>query len=257
MRTRKLLSHETLTTVFEFAYVVLATNLLLAVSSLPLLVLLVTTDPVTSWPALALALPPAFPGVAAAMTVFREFSAQGRIAVVATFLRGLRAAGVRAGLVGAVVSAVGVVVVVDAVGLWGEPLGAVVLPVLAMLVVVTLVGAPVALVLVTDRPGLRLAAVLRAAFYLAVRRWYLSVLSAASLATLAGAFALRPALAVGVLAAPLLYVAWANSRYVVRSAWPEGQDGAVARSSTAATLARASATAVGRPPAVESTSAPS
>lgn len=218
MRARTLLSHATLTTVFEFAYVVLATNALLAVSSLPLLVLLVTTDPVASWPALAVALVLAFPGVAAAMTVFREFSAQGRIAVVRTYLRALRDSGVRAAAVGATVAAVGVVVVVDAVGLWGERLGAVVIPVLVMLVALTLVCAPVALVLVVDRPGLRWHAVLRAAFYLGVRRWYLGALSAASLVTLAGAFALRPALAVGVLAAPLLYVAWANSRHVVRSA---------------------------------------
>ncbi|MFI2105436.1 ferredoxin-NADPH reductase [Isoptericola sp. NPDC019693] len=218
MRARTLLSHATLTTVFEFAYVVLATNGLLALSSLPLLVLLVTTDPLASWPALAVALALAFPGVAAAMTVFREFSAQGRIGVVRTYLRALRDSGVRAAALGAIVGAVGVVVVVDAVGLWGQRLGAVVIPVLVVLVALTLVCAPVALVLVVDRPGLGWRAVLSATFYLGVRRWYLGALSVVSLLTLAGAFALRPALAVGVLAAPLLYVVWANSRHVVRSA---------------------------------------
>lgn len=53
---------------------------------------------------------------------------------------------------------------------------------------------------------------------LAVRHWPLTLLSLAVLALLQTLFAARPAIALGLAAAPLLYVVWANSRFALRAA---------------------------------------
>jgi len=50
-----LVSHETWASLIGMIYLGLIVNLLLVVSSLPLVVLLVTTDPLYSWPLLAIA----------------------------------------------------------------------------------------------------------------------------------------------------------------------------------------------------------
>ena len=49
--------HETYTRIFETVYVGLTVNLLLTVAGLPVVVLLLTTDPGRSWPLLALLAP--------------------------------------------------------------------------------------------------------------------------------------------------------------------------------------------------------
>ena len=64
----------------------------------------------------------------------------------------------------------------------------------------------------------RLPDVLRGCLYLAVRRWYLTLVSLVVLALLEALLATRPAIALGLAAAPLLYVVWANSRYTLRVA---------------------------------------
>ncbi len=68
-----------------------------------------------------------------------------------------------------------------------------------------------------ERPAVRLRDAARACLYLALRRWYLTALSLVVLAFLQTLLASRPALALGLAAAPLLYVVWANSRFTLRS----------------------------------------
>ena len=67
----------------------------------------------------------------------------------------------------------------------------------------------------SDRTA-RVREVLRAALYLGVRRWYLTLVSLAALAVLAGLVATRPAPGLGLAAAPLLYGVWANGRWTLR-----------------------------------------
>ncbi len=86
---------------------------------------------------------------------------------------------------------------------------------LAILVAATLL---LALVVVAERPAVRLRETLRASLYLAVRHWYLTAASLAVLAVLEMLLTTRPAVALGLAAAPLLYVVWANSRYSLRTA---------------------------------------
>jgi len=210
--------YETFGAIFDLAYVTLMTNLLLVVGCLPLVVGLIVTDPSRSWPLLALVAPACAPGVCAVFAVLAAFSGEHSTAVVRTFARAWRASLRRATALGAAATAALVVLGVDARAAWGRPVGAAAIPVLAVAMVLVVATALLALVVVAERPAVRLRDALRVCLYLAVRRWYLTGASLAVLALLETLLASRPAIALGLAAAPLLYLVWANSRYTLRVA---------------------------------------
>jgi uncharacterized membrane protein YesL len=210
--------HETFGAIFDMAYVALMTNLLLVVGCLPLVVGLIVTDPSRSWPLLALVAPVCAPGACAAFAVLAAFTSEGSTTVVHTFARAWRASLRRATALGAVATAALVVLGVDAHAAWGRPVGAVAIPVLVVAMVLVVATALLALVVVAERPAVRLRDALPVCLYLAVRRWYLTAASLTVLALLETLLASRPAIALGLAAAPLLYLVWANSRYTLRAA---------------------------------------
>jgi len=214
---RRLVSHETYLLVFGTVYAGLMTNLLLVVSALPLVALLVTTDPAASWPALALVAPLCAPGLVAAFAVFGAFSADPSAGVARTFWRAYRTHWRRSVAVGAIVTALVVVLAVDVRAVWGLTIGAVAIPVFLTLGLLVVVTALVALAAVPDHPQLRLRDLLRASSFAAVRRWYLSVLSLVALATLGALVVAHPALALGLALAPLLFAVWGGSRYALHA----------------------------------------
>lgn len=212
------IKHETLTAVFDMVYVALMTNLLLVVGCAPLVAGLLVTDPTRSWPLLALAAPLCTPGLCATFTVLAEYSAHRSTTVIATFGRSWRASWRRATALGALATAALVVLGVDIRAAWGRPVGALAIPVLAVLILLTAATFLLAVVVVAERPRVRLREALRASLYLAVRHWYLTAASLAVLAVLEMLLTTRPAVALGLAAAPLLYVVWANSRFSLRAA---------------------------------------
>lgn len=218
-------SADTWETVWGVVYLVMGTNIMLAVSSLPLIVLLITTDPRASWPALALAAVAAFPGLGAAAAVFTGYTTERSTDVVRTFLRGWVRSARRLLVLGAVAVGVVVVVVMDIVWLTrdgGGALGAALVPLLTVLGLLAVSTTILAIVASVERPDARLRQVLTASLYLGVRRWYLTLASLAVLGLLAGLFTLHPAAAIGLAATPLLYVVWGNARYCLRPVLPVG-----------------------------------
>lgn len=213
--------HETLSAAFDMAYVALMTNLLLVVGCLPLVVGLLTTDPARSWPLLALAAPLCTPGLCAVFAVLAAFTADRSTAVITTFARAWRASLRRAVALGAVTTLALAVLGADARAAWGRPIGAVALPVLAVAIGLVLATSLLAAVVLAERPAARLRETLRACLYLALRHWYLTAFSLLVLALFEALLASRPALALGLAAAPLLYVVWADSRFSLRAALDE------------------------------------
>ena len=216
MRIR--IRHETLGVIFDLVYLVLMTNILLVLACLPLVAGLLATDPARSWPLLALAAPLCAPGVCAAFAVLAAFTADHATPVIATFVRAWRASARRALALGAITTAALVVLAVDVRAAWGHPAGAVAIPVLVVAMTLLVATAVLAAVVLAERPTVRLRDAGRVCLYLAVRRWYLTVLSLAVLAMLQTLLASHPAIALGLAAAPLLYVVWANSRFTLNAA---------------------------------------
>lgn len=214
------ISPDTYATVFSAAYLGMVTNVLLVVGSLPLVIVLLTTDTAMSWPIVAVLAPLAAPALAAAFAVFAAYSVDPTTGVIRTFVRSWRATFRRATTLGAIVVAALIVLGVDARAAWGRPVGIWALPALTVLVVLVVATGTLGLVLVAELPDGRLRDVLRAASFLAVRRWYLTLASLLVAALLLTLFTAKPALAMGFAAAPLLYVVWANSRYTLRRVLP-------------------------------------
>lgn len=211
----KNISHEAWATILGVVYLGLMTNFLVLLTALPLVVLLMTTDPALSWPLLALAAPLAAPALTGAFIAFREFG-RGDHQVVRTFLRGWRATWRKGMLVGLFVAVAVVVLLVDVRAVAAMPASVVVVPVLALLTVIAVATALVALVAIAEAPAARMRDILKAALYLSVRRWYLTALSFAVLGVQFALFTTMPAIAIGLTCAPALYVVWANSRYTLR-----------------------------------------
>lgn len=211
----KRISHDTWATILGVVYLGLMVNFLVLVAALPLVALLITTDPSLSWPLLALAAPLAAPALTGAFTTFREFG-RGEPQVVRSFLRGWKATWRKAMLIGAAAAAFVVVLLVDVRVVSALPASVVVVPVLALLTAMAVATALVALAALAEAPQARLRDILKAALYLSVRRWYLTVLSFVVLGVQFALFTSMPAIAIGLSCAPALYVAWANSRYTLR-----------------------------------------
>ena len=211
----KRISHNTYASIFAVVYLGLMTNLLLVLTCLPLVVLLVITDPALSWPLLAVVAPLCAPALAAAFATFRAHG-QGESRVVRVFFAAWKQTWRKATAIGAIVTAGLVVVLVDVRFFAPLQAGVVVVPVLAVLTVLLLAGGLVALTALAEEPAARLRAIAKAALYLSVRRWWLSLVSLAVVAVQAALFTTMPALAIGLTAAPALYLAWANARYILR-----------------------------------------
>lgn len=210
-----LVSHETWASLIGMIYLGLIVNLLLVVSSLPLVVLLVTTDPLYSWPLLAIAAPLAAPGLAAAFRAFREHG-EGGLGPIRAFVAGLRATWRRALLIGVAVAAVVVVLLVDVRMLSNTAVAVFTIPLLGVLALLAIAVGLVALVAIAEVPTARLRDVLRASLYLSLRRWYLTAASLAALTAQVAVFATAPALGLGLTASAALFFAWTNSRFTLR-----------------------------------------
>ncbi|MEV5070174.1 ferredoxin-NADPH reductase [Microbacterium sp. LMI12-1-1.1] len=218
-RLNGLVSHETWASLIGMIYLALIVNLLLVVACLPMVVLLVTTDPAYSWPLLAVAAPLAAPGIAAAFRAFREHDSArtgAGLGPIRAFFAGLRETWRRALLIGAAVTAVIVVLLVDVRMLSNTAAAVITVPLLGVLALVAIAAGLVALVAIAEVPAARLRDVVRASLYLSLRRWYLTAVSLAALAAQVAVFATAPALGLGLTASAALFFAWTNSRYTLR-----------------------------------------
>ena len=161
---------------------------------------------------MALTAPLLGPAISGAYAVFAGYSSEGAANVAHSFFRGWRVGLRRSLALGALFSALLTVLAADVVVLWGQPIGAAAIPLLATGIMVTAATAPVALLTASEHADSRLRDVLKASLYAAIRRWYLSLLSLAAMWVFWAILVQAPALALGVLVTPALYLVWANAR---------------------------------------------
>jgi uncharacterized membrane protein YesL len=227
------ISHDTLSTVLGAVHLGLLTNLLLVLATAPFTVLLLGTDLARSWPLLVLIAPTSVPALVAAGAVFADQGADG---VWRGFWRAWRRALRRGLLLGVLVTGALALVVLDVRFLMGRTAGAVLIPVLAVLGLLVAATAVHAVVALAEVPDAGLRTLLTWSGYLAVRRWYLTAVSLTVLGLLALFVLSRPALGLGVAAAPLLYAVWANCRYALRPALDRGGPAVAERPPTGAAV---------------------
>lgn len=215
---------ETFGSIFGFVYTFLAVNFLLAAANAPLVFFLsFVGDPVGAWPFfLALAVTVG-PSLAGAFSAFHALSEEDGPAVrpVAAFARGYKQSFSRAAPVGVA----GVVLLgflaFDLVILQSMPGAAVLVPLAvtaAALVVCVSVLMIAGMVLL---PKARLKSLAKAALYLTVERWYLSLAALALLGIITAAALTQPVLGTALAPAPLLFVVWSNAAFSFKAALQE------------------------------------
>ena len=211
---------ETFGTVFGFVYTFLAGNFLLAAANAPLLVVLaLVEDPLAAWPfflALSLTI---VPSLAGAFSAFRALGADGTaVTPVSAFLRSYKRSFRRTAPLGLGATAVLMFLFLDLTLVQFMPAAAVLVP----LIVVAAAAAVCITVTVTAGlvllPEARLKSLAKAAVYICVRRWYLSLALLALSAIILGAVLVQPVLGVALAPAPLLFIIWSNTSWAYSAA---------------------------------------
>jgi uncharacterized membrane protein YesL len=210
------MSHEMYDKVFGAVYLGMMGNLLVSVACAPVLIVLFTTDPVRSWPLLVVLAPVCAPAVVAAFSMFAHFSEEGPIALARTFARAWLCSFRRAIGLGALGCLASAVLSVDIVWAGRSHRLAILIPLLAVLDVLVVATTLLAWVGLAERPDERVRDIVRPAVYLAVRRWYLTLLSVLVAGLLSSVVAARPIIGLGFAVAPMLYVVWANGRFTLQ-----------------------------------------
>ncbi|GIG25410.1 DUF624 domain-containing protein [Cellulomonas denverensis] len=222
-RQRRIFNHELYELLFGTVYTGLMTNLLVVVATLPAVGLLLFSDIAGTWPLLVLSAPLLGPALVGAFAVFADFSDHGSTTAIRTFARAWRTHLRRSLAIGAAVTAIVAVAAVNIrffmAGAGGA--GALIIPVQAVLLLLALATGLMALVGVPELGHLRLRDLARAALYLAVRRWYLTAGAFLVLGLLSSLVVTRPAIALGVAVAPLLFVVWGTLRFALRPLLPD------------------------------------
>lgn len=217
---------DTFGSIFGFVYTFLAGNVLMAAANAPLvLCLALVADPVAAWPfflALSATVPPSLAGLFAAFQALNDDGTA--VKPVASFLRGYRRGFRRSALLG--VAAVGVLLFlgVDLAIVQSMPAAALLVPVIAVAAALMVAVAVMAIAGVVLLPAAGLKEVVKAALYLSVQRWYLSLAMLALLGIIAAAALLQPVLGVALAPAPLLFVVWSNSAFAFSAALRTPQD---------------------------------
>lgn len=211
-------AHTTYEKIFGTVYVGLMTNLLLTVALAPLLTALaIVRNPFASWPFFVALSCLCAPALAGAFACFAQLG-HGSTEVLRPFWTTYRRLFVQAATVWAAGAAVVSLLAVDAVVVARWPWGPALVPffVTASALVVTLVLAVIVLLveLPPERAG-RLRDLVRSCLYLAARRWYLAVVNVVVLGLAVTVVLAKPVIGLLVACAPLLYVVWSNTRYLV------------------------------------------
>ncbi|MEV0620031.1 hypothetical protein AB0I81_42400 [Nonomuraea sp. NPDC050404] len=203
--------------IFGTVYVGLMTNVLLAVAVSPLLAALaIVRDPLASWPFFAVLSSLCAPALTGAFACFAALGEPGQAVVLRPFLTGYRRGAARAALAWAGGAAVVSVLALDAAVVMPTAWGPALVPFFATAAALVACVLIAVLVLLAE-PGepVRVRDVLRPCLYLVARRWYLAALNVAALGVAVTVVLTRPVIGVLLLGAPLLYLVWATTRFVL------------------------------------------
>ncbi|SDW72064.1 Protein of unknown function, DUF624 [Arthrobacter sp. cf158] len=215
---------ETFGSIFGFIYTFLAGNVLLAAANAPLVLSLsLVADPAAAWPfflALSVTIAPSLAGIFAAFKALNDDG--GAVKPVAAFLRGYKRSFAKAALLGvgavAMLMFLGVDLAVIQNNSASLPGAALLVPLIVVAAAVTVTLSVTAIAGVVLLPEARLKSILKAALYLAVQRWYLSLAMLVLLGIIVSAAVMQPVLGIALAPAPLLFVIWSNASYAFHAA---------------------------------------
>lgn len=212
-------SHETFESMFGLVYTGLMVNVALVVANLPLaFFVFAVPDPLASWPFFLLLSLTIAPSVAGAFGCFRAMKDDGPPRPLLAFWRSYRRNVLRAFVVGLVAGAIVAIVLLDLAVLASNPLASgllisLVAPTFFVLGVSSLAVTIVALAGFALYPQASAWAVVKASVFLAIKRWYFSVMAIVLVGLIAAAVLLQPILGAFLAPSVLLFAVWSNAHF--------------------------------------------
>lgn len=208
--------------IFSTVYVGLMVNVFLAAAVSPLLVALaIVREPLAAWPFFAVLSCLCAPALVGAFACFAALGEdEARPVVLRPFWSAYRRSFLRGIGVWAIAAVLVSVLALDGVVLAGTSLGVVLVPffvVASALAAMTLLAV---LVMLAADPTAQVRSLVRPSLYLVVRKVYLALPGLLAVGLAAAVVLLQPVLGLMLACSPLLYVAWANLRYVVAPMLP-------------------------------------
>jgi hypothetical protein len=180
--------------------------------------LFVTVDSLQYWPFFLVLSLTLAPSVAGAFEVFRAMRDEGRPRPFAAFLHGYRRRGAAAFVVGLASAVVVALALFDGTALAGTVWAPLLGPLLAVLGVGSIAVELYALAGLVVFPSVSVRAIAKASLYLAVRRWYFSVVGLVMVGLIGAAVLLQPVLGAVLVPGILLYAVFANAQYAFQRA---------------------------------------
>ncbi|TDO87732.1 hypothetical protein C8D81_3472 [Enemella evansiae] len=203
--------------VMTHAAAVLVTNLLLCLVCLPLLVVLLTTDPRVSWPLLALLMPIGGPALSGVFTVCALIGDRdgpdGVRSIVIAFFSGWRAGWRRCFGIAVGATALVTIAVLDFAFLSGKGIGALLGPLLLLVAGLAAFGGVQAIAVQTMLPSVRLGALLKLTTAATGCQPLLMLVSLIAIGTQLALFFQFPALALGISGSLMAYLCWSHVRH--------------------------------------------
>ncbi|MDO5722387.1 MAG: hypothetical protein Q4P06_07605 [Actinomycetaceae bacterium] len=231
----------------QFVFTMLQLNFLLLFTLSPILfVVLALANPLQAILGLGLALVLISPGIAAAFATFRDcptlhtalagsgragmatpaasaagaiagsyWSAEDGNAVFKPYFRAYRRLAKRALLVSLPLTVFTVIVIVEMQMLTQVSWATYLVPTLLVLLLLALGAWLPSLVMVVEMPQAKVVPIIRNGVYLALRRWYLTLLNLLTLVALSVGLIMETIIVAVFIMGPVLYFVWANSRWLL------------------------------------------
>lgn len=203
--------------VFSVAYLILGTSAAFTLTSLPFFAVIYIFGFEEMWLFVSLSALTLFPSFSAVFGVFGSYVFHGDNAIISNYFRCWIHTFRRSIIIGTITIALLTVFVVDIAYLWQQQSGAIFVPILAtgsVLIITVGIGS---LTVNQLAPGNSLWVLFKATFYVTVRRFYLSALSWAGFAVVTLVIIQAPAIGLGVLVAPALFLFWSNIKYCLQA----------------------------------------
>lgn len=202
------------------AYLILMGNLLIAVVTLPVSLLLVFVPLHQAWLWLTLTFPMVFAGLAASFSTFHAHVRQGSMTVIRDFFAGWARHAKKSLVIGGLCSLFLTVIGLDLYALDGTAFGSLAAPIMVVTALIGISAGFVAVGLVVAEDSISWRRAVTLGLFLAVRKGQWSILSLAGVALFAWMIWARPATALVLAPAPLVYFIWFNTGRILASYMP-------------------------------------
>ncbi|MDR1851862.1 MAG: hypothetical protein LBR21_04325 [Propionibacteriaceae bacterium] len=192
-------------------YLLLITDFLMALTCLPVSVLLTMTDLRQSWLALVVVAPLLCASLTSVFAVFDKFADDGWNGIAKNYFRTWGSTAKRTLPIGLGYSVLGMVIGVDWAAFAGTDFGFFARPILAVIAVLAIATFPMVCLLMAS--GFKGLQSIKVGVPLAVRRWQWTLLNLAVLTVFVSLVFARPALVLLVAPSPVAYIVFGGIKY--------------------------------------------